>query len=130
MSDPIDAGSMTSDPAVADPGPTAAGQPDTAMCVLSYLGLLALIPLFVKKDDPFIQWHAKQGLLFSIAVFVVMVVISVLAAVVASAIGLLNIVVWLAWLGITIVCIMKAVKGEKFAIPVISDFIGKVPSAT
>ena len=34
----------------------------TIMLVLSYLGILALIPLLMKKDDPEVQWHAKNGL--------------------------------------------------------------------
>ncbi len=35
---------------------------DKLMAVLSYLGFLALIPFFVRKDDKFIMFHAKQGL--------------------------------------------------------------------
>ena len=37
--------------------------PHPAFCVLSYFGLLALVPFFVKKNDPFLRWHASQGLL-------------------------------------------------------------------
>ena len=32
------------------------------MGVLAYFGLLALIPFFTKKDSPFAQFHAKQGI--------------------------------------------------------------------
>ena len=38
--------------------------------VLSYLGLLALIPLLAEKDDPEVQWHAKHGLVLTGAEFV------------------------------------------------------------
>jgi hypothetical protein len=41
------------------------------MLVLSYLGLLALIPLLMEKDDREIQWHAKHGLVLLAAEFVV-----------------------------------------------------------
>ena len=34
----------------------------TVMLILSYLGILALVPLLVEKDDPEVQWHAKHGL--------------------------------------------------------------------
>ena len=37
------------------------------MLVLSYLWLASLIPLFTKKDDSEIQWHAKNGLALAIA---------------------------------------------------------------
>ena len=33
----------------------------TIFLVLSYLGILCLIPLLAKKDDPEVQWHAKNG---------------------------------------------------------------------
>ena len=38
--------------------------------ILSYFGLLFLIPMLVVKDDSFVQFHAKQGLvlfLFEVA---------------------------------------------------------------
>lgn len=38
-----------------------------AIAALSYLGLLVLIPLLAKKDSPFAQFHAKQGLVLLIA---------------------------------------------------------------
>lgn len=37
-----------------------------AMGILSYLGLLCLVPLFAAKDSPFAQYHAKQGLTLAI----------------------------------------------------------------
>ena len=37
------------------------------MIVLSYLWVLALIPLLVEKDDPEVQWHAKHGLVLAAA---------------------------------------------------------------
>src|SRR5258707_12917568 len=43
------------------PGAPAPNSDRTIMLVLSYLGILALIPLLVKKDDPEVQWHAKNG---------------------------------------------------------------------
>ena len=32
------------------------------MALLSYIGILVLIPLLAKKDSPYAQFHAKQGL--------------------------------------------------------------------
>ncbi len=35
-------------------------------------------------------------------------------------------VVWLGFLALSIICIMKAVKGERFRIPVLTDFAEKM----
>ncbi len=37
------------------------------VAALSYLGVLFLVPLFMKKESPFAQFHARQGLVFTIA---------------------------------------------------------------
>ncbi len=37
------------------------------VAALSYLGILFLIPLLMKKESPFAQFHAKQGLVITIA---------------------------------------------------------------
>ncbi len=36
------------------------------MGILSYLGILVLIPLFVSRKDAFVKFHAKQGLVLLI----------------------------------------------------------------
>ena len=37
------------------------------MIVLSYLWLLALVPLLVEKEDKEVQWHAKHGIVLMVA---------------------------------------------------------------
>ena len=37
------------------------------IAALSYFGLLVLIPLLAKRDSPYCQFHAKQGLVLLIA---------------------------------------------------------------
>ena len=37
------------------------------MGILSYIGVLCLIPLLTKKDDTFVFFHAKQGVVLFIA---------------------------------------------------------------
>ena len=34
------------------------------LAAISYLGLLCLVPLFLKKSSPYVQFHAKQGACF------------------------------------------------------------------
>ena len=38
----------------------------TLMGVLAYLGILIIIPFLIARDDPFVKFHIKQGLLLAI----------------------------------------------------------------
>ena len=99
----------------------------TLMIVLSYLGLLALIPLLMEKEDQEVQWHAKHGLVLFGCWVVLGVVLSALSAV--PVLGCLTILVSLflpiAALAVHVICIVKGVNGERFLIPGISDFANK-----
>lgn len=105
--------------------------PDVAMCVLSYFGLFALIPYIVKKDDPFISWHAKQGLLITAVYIVVSFVLFALSML--PAIGFVaSILSTLCGLGVlllSIFCIVQAINGRKWGVPVVSQFLGTIPDA-
>ena len=110
------------------PLPTA-GAPSSnrgVMIVLSYLWLLALVPLLVEKDDKEVQWHAKHGLVQLVFFFLVFAVLGVITS---TGIGCIFAVLYpfagIAWLVVTILSIMKAVNGQRFKIPGISDFADK-----
>jgi uncharacterized membrane protein len=54
-----------------EPVPTPTATNETVMGVLAYLGILVIIPLLVSMNDPFVKFHAKQGLvLFCIEVVI------------------------------------------------------------
>ncbi|MCL4837456.1 MAG: DUF4870 domain-containing protein [Thermoanaerobaculia bacterium] len=122
MSDP-----MATPPPPPPPAAPAPGDNRTLMLVLAYLGLLALVPLLVEKNDTEVQWHAKNGLVLTIAFIVLFVVLSILGAV--PAVGCLTVFLWpvagLGWLILSILGIVKATKGERFVIPGLSDFVAK-----
>lgn len=40
---------------------------NTLVAMLSYSGILFLVPLLLKKESPFAQFHARQGLVLTIA---------------------------------------------------------------
>ncbi len=100
------------------------------MLVLSYLGILCLIPFLTKKDDPEVMWHAKNGLGLFIAEVIWIVIRIALGFVRIPGLGCgmatIGCVVWLGFLALTILCIMKAVNGQRFRIPVITDFAEKL----
>lgn len=85
--------------------------------ILSYIGILFIVPLLVAKESPYARFHANQGLLiflFEIAVGIVSVIpilgwiitaVGELAAFVLSIIGIIN-----------------AIKGEANELPIIGKF--------
>ena len=110
---------------------TKVSNPNIGMCVLSYLGLFSLIPYFVKKDDPFIYWHAKQGLLITAVSIVTYFLLFVLSMVpfVGTIAMVLNMLFGLTVLAVSLICIVQACGGKRWAVPVLSQFIGEVPDA-
>ena len=114
-------------PAEADSGSGGESSNRTLMIVLSYLGLLALIPLLMEKEDQEVQWHAKHGLVLFATWVILGFVLGALSAV--PVLGCLSIMVSLllpiAALVVHIICIVKGINGERFVIPGLSDFANK-----
>ena len=102
------------------------------MVVLSYLWILALIPLLTKKDDKEVQWHAKNGLAIlgaEIIVWILFMIIGIVARRIlfmGCGIATVECVIWIAFLVIRIMCIVKGVGGQRFRVPLISDFADKM----
>jgi uncharacterized membrane protein len=96
--------------------------------VLSYLGLLALIPLLVEKDDPEVQWHAKHGLVLTAAEFVGMIglwIVIMIISAISGGLGCILNLIWpvlmLAIMVLHVMCIMKGIKGERLIVPGVSE---------
>jgi len=100
--------------------------------VLSYLGLLALIPFFVEKEDREVQWHAKHGLVLTVVEIVVIIGLQIVVMILGAVSGGLGCIVGLLFpfllLGILVVhimAIMKGLKGDRLRLPGISDYADK-----
>ncbi len=126
---PPGGGSYTPPP----PAGGTAGGDRTLMLVLSYLGIFALIPLITKKDDAEVQWHAKNGLALTIAWVVVWAVFFVLGIVLRGmlaplgcGIAVIHCVIGVAFLIVDIMAMVKAVGGQRFRIPVVTDMAEKM----
>ncbi|HEY0372480.1 MAG TPA: DUF4870 domain-containing protein [Thermoanaerobaculia bacterium] len=127
---PPGGGSYTPPPPPPPPGGVSPSSDRTLMVVLSYLGLLALIPYLTKKDDPEIHWHAKNGVGLLILDVVIWVVLFVLGIVIRNAgigcgLAIVNCVVWIGLLVLHIYCIIQAVGGKRPRIPMVTDFAEK-----
>jgi uncharacterized membrane protein len=126
---PPPGGSYNPPPPPPPPTGGGAGSSDrTLMLVLSYLGILALIPLLTKKDDPEVQWHAKNGLALFVGQIVIYIALSVVARYMPFGwvAGCISCLLPLVFLVIWILCIMKALKGERYRIPVLTDMAEKM----
>lgn len=91
------------------------------MGILSYIGVLCLIPLLTKKDDEFVFFHAKQGLVLFIA--------EVLAAFVA-AIPLLGWIIApiasLVWIVLSIIGIINVLGDKTKELPLLGKYAVKI----
>ncbi len=100
------------------------------MVVLSYLWILCLIPLLTKKDDPEVQWHAKNGTALLGVEIIVWILFTVIRMVfhsfLACGMSVISCAVWIAFLVIRIMCIVKGANGQRFRIPVVTDFAEKM----
>lgn len=114
--------SYTPPPPTGTPPPPGAASPNRGlMLVLAYLGILAVIPLVVEKNDPEVQWHAKHG----IVLFVAEIILAVLIAIVTNFVPFAGCVLWFVWPLIFIFhifLIVKAVNGQRIMIPGLSEY--------
>ena len=88
--------------------------------VLAYLGILVLIPLLLKKDDDFIHWHAKQGLVLLIAYVVVWVftMVPIIRWILGPIISLILFV-------FAIIAIVQVLMGNQWQLPLLGKYADK-----
>lgn len=127
---PSGGGSYTPPPPPSGGAPGGASSDRTLMVVLAYLWILALIPLLTKKDDTEVQWHAKNGLAILVAEIAAWLLFFILGFAIPDIAGcglsMISCVVWIGFLVLRIVCIVKATSGQRLRVPVISDFADKM----
>jgi uncharacterized membrane protein len=104
----------------------------TVMIVLSYLWLLALVPLLVEKQDSEVQWHAKHGLVLLVAEIVLWIAFTVATSVlsfITSGLGcllsLFGPLIWLVIVVIHVVAMVKGTNGQRLIIPGISEYANR-----
>lgn len=87
------------------------------LAILAYIGPLVLVPFFVAKEDPFVKFHIKQGLVL---------------LVIEAAVWVLGMFWWMMWplyslinlvtFILSIVGIIHVVKGDQKQLPIIGKF--------
>jgi uncharacterized membrane protein len=83
------------------------------LALLSYLGILVIIPLLVKKDSPFVQFHAKQGLVLLIGWVV-------------SWFPVFGWIIGIIVFVLSIIGIINVLNGERKNLPIVGDLAEKI----
>ena len=116
--------------------PPPAGNQDsnrTLMLILSYVPIANFLPLLIEQPDPEVRWHAKHGTVIFVAEVVLAIVFTIISTILSAVtlglagclMAILSIGVLIGLLALHVVCIMKALKGERFLIPGVSDFVNR-----
>ena len=110
--------------------PGSVSQNRSIMIVLSYLWLLALVPLLVEKEDREVQWHAKHGIVLMIAEIVFWIAVTIvqmaLGTILGCVVGLMSFVVWIGIVILHILAIVKGVNGGRLIVPGVSQYADKL----
>jgi len=89
----------------------------TLMGILAYIGPLVIVSYLVAKDDPFVKFHIKQGLVL----VVIEVIVWVLASIMWSLFMFVNLIN-LAVLILAIIGIVNVVEGKEKELPFVGQF--------
>ena len=103
------------------------------MIVLAYLWPLALVPLFLDRSDPDVQWHAKHGIVLMIAELVLLFAYMMVTSLVSLAtlgigcvLSLFLVFGWVGVLALHVVAIAKGINGGRLIVPGISEYANKI----
>lgn len=96
------------------------------MGILSYIGILVLIPLFSEKENSFVRYHINQGLVLAVIEVGYIILISILNAIlwaiswhVAMVFSTIFWLLSLAFVALAIIGIMNVVNGKMKPLPII-----------
>ncbi len=89
---------------------------DNLIAALSYLGVLVIVPILVKRQDPFTNFHIKQGIVI-LAGYVIASVLFFLPPIAS--------LLWLAMIVCSIAGFVQALRGKRWKIPGIGDIATK-----
>jgi uncharacterized membrane protein len=120
---------------------SALGLDGNITALLGYIvGIVALVLIFIEKDNKFVRFHALQSVLWWVACwvgFIVLWIVGVILALVFSMIngtlgglvwglvGLLCLLLFLAMLGGVIFAAIKAYGGAEFKLPIVGNLAQK-----
>lgn len=92
-----------------------------AMALISYLGILCLVPYLAQEKDEFVRFHAKQGLVLFIGEVAswMLLAIPFLGFLAANMLSLV-------WIVFSVLGIVNVIGNKKEKLPVIGDLADKI----
>lgn len=94
--------------------------------------IVALIVIFIEKDNKFVRFHAFQSVIYGVVIFalfiallVITMILAFISTTLASLVSMLYILLCLGALVGVILLAVKAYQGQMFKLPVIGDMADK-----
>lgn len=120
---------------------SALGMDGNITALLGYIiGIVALVLIFIEKDNKFVRFHALQSVLWSVFCVVAIIVIAIIGGILAlvlsqvsaglgGIVGILTMLIYLglilAMLGGLIFAAIKAYGGDQFKLPIVGNLAEK-----
>jgi uncharacterized membrane protein len=122
-------------------GKSALGLDGNITALIGYLiGIVALILIFIEKDNKFVRFHALQSVFWSLAGTIAIVVIAIIGTIISLIIGqisaglatIVGLLVFLIYLGLILALLgglifaaVKAFGGSMFKLPIVGNMAEK-----
>jgi len=112
--------------------PTPSGLTDNAAGAIAYITFVPAIVFLVLPPynaSPYVRFHAWQSIFLNVAAVIISIAFSFLMVffMFFGAFFLLAIsrLIWLLWFVLWLVCVLKALNGQRFKVPIIGDLAAK-----
>jgi uncharacterized membrane protein len=104
------------------------------------IGVLAIILVFVEKENRFVRFHAIQSVIYTVATIVVIIVLALFSGIltailvnissslafVGMLLYLVVLLLWVAWFAGLIYAAVKAYQGQMFKLPFVGNMAEKM----
>lgn len=94
------------------------------MCILSYLGILVIIPFLMAKNDASVKFHLKQGIVLA-GIWVAAYLLGMFTYVLWPVLQLVN----FALIILSIIGIINVVQGHEKPLPLVGSLVSYIPSS-
>jgi uncharacterized membrane protein len=111
---------------------TQAGMSDNAIAAISYITFVPAIVFLVMppyNSSSFVRFHCWQSIFLNIAAFVVSIVIGIALGMTMFFLPFVGLMIsrliWLGWVLLWILCLVNAINGKRFKLPLIGQLAEK-----
>jgi uncharacterized membrane protein len=104
-----------------------------AIAYITFLPAIVFLVLDPYNKSSYVRFHAWQSIFLSILAFVLYFALTIIAAIslffAPFLLAMLNLLIFLACFFVWIVCVVQAVNGKRFQLPIIGAFAEKLAGA-